>query len=141
MNKKITKLTPEQKAVIPEYFKKWKPFVFSCEAWDNINKLRIIDRRAIQYCEADFCISVLKCNVDRQKWNLSKLLLKHCGSFFLYEKVCLICDRPRLVLLDSHGRFHAEGTPAIEFRDGFSIYAYRHIRLPTKYGRFHPSSF
>lgn len=260
MNKKISKLTPEQEALIPKYFEKWKPFIFSCEPIDreesiatlkaiyklmgynepqilifdspyaalqhmiqqenffeiagrdiwmkfhkriwnhifsglqnqlcslelkiahkilnlyrqsvplsnylieeelrdrvynefhlteqrsielnnNINSLTIISHLVSSYCQADFCISVLKCNVDRQKWNLSKLLLKHCGSFFLYEKICSICDRPRLISLDSQNRFHAEGTPAIQFNDGFSIYAYRNVRLPANYGRFHPSQW
>lgn len=49
-----------------------------------------------------------------------------------------MCDRPRLLSLDNQERLHAEGSPAIQFADGFSIYAYQGAILPEKYGKVHP---
>ena len=39
---------------------------------------------------------------------------------------------------DSNYRLHAEGTPAVRFADGVSIYAYHGVILPEWYGRLHP---
>ena len=35
-------------------------------------------------------------------------------------------------------RLHAEGTPAVQFAGGVSIYAYHGVILPEWYGRLHP---
>jgi hypothetical protein len=50
-----------------------------------------------------------------------------------------VCDRPRILSFDNEQRLHAEGTPAIQFADGFSVYAYHGVGLPEKYGVLHPN--
>ncbi|GET41997.1 hypothetical protein MiSe_68110 [Microseira wollei NIES-4236] len=65
-------------------------------------------------------------------------LVKECGQIYAYKKICLVCDRPRIVSLDNQQRLHAEGATAIQFADGFSVYAYHDVRLPEKYGKLHP---
>ena len=39
------------------------------------------------------------------------------------------------LITDSDCRLHAEGKPAVQFADGFSIYAYRGVILPEWYDR------
>jgi DNA-binding response OmpR family regulator len=50
---------------------------------------------------------------------------------------------PRFVKLslDNQYRLHAEGSPAIQFADGWSIYAYHGVRLPEKYGKVYPNQW
>ncbi|MEG3843682.1 leucine-rich repeat domain-containing protein [Microcoleus sp. herbarium14] len=70
-----------------------------------------------------------------------KLLFEHCGWIFSFEKICAVCDRPRHIRFDSQNRLHAEAEPAIEFADGWNFYYYHGVRLPEKYGQFHPNQW
>ncbi|MDB9511295.1 hypothetical protein PN499_08900, partial [Kamptonema animale CS-326] len=75
---------------------------------------------------------------DQKHWEVFQLLVKHCGCVILpYEKTCIICDRPRILSFDNQHRLHAEGTPAIQFADGYSLYSYHGVTLPEKYGKLH----
>ncbi len=113
----------------------------------------------------DFCTAVLNCvlypveaakfklsfrgNYDvelveennRKKWEIFQLLVKECGWIFAFEKFCIVCDRPRILSFDNEYRLHAEGSPAIQFADGYSLYAYHGVRLPEKYGKLHPQQW
>jgi hypothetical protein len=89
-------------------------------------------------CLFDFCYSVLNCSGEEELWRAYQLLVQHCSWLWTYEGVCLVCDRPYNLELDSQGLLHSEGQPAIQLRDGFSIYAYRGVILPEKYGKVHP---
>ncbi|MDJ0556907.1 MAG: hypothetical protein QNJ68_21165 [Microcoleaceae cyanobacterium MO_207.B10] len=87
----------------------------------------------------DFCISVLKCNHDKEKWQALQSLVKECGFVLQLENTCLVCERPIKLFQDEQNRFHAEGRPAIKFIDGYRIYSYHGVRLPDKYGLLHPN--
>lgn len=86
----------------------------------------------------DFCFSVLKCKHNPIKWQALQSFTTQCGWIFPYEKVCIVCDRPRILSFDSQHRLHAEGAPAIQFADGYSLYSYHGVTLPEKYGKIHP---
>ncbi|HEY9847999.1 MAG TPA: hypothetical protein V6D28_00960 [Leptolyngbyaceae cyanobacterium] len=51
------------------------------------------------------------------------------------------CDRPRILSFDNQNRLHAEGSPAIQYADGFSVYAYHGVSLPEKYGKLAPNQW
>lgn len=86
----------------------------------------------------DFCISVLNCSHSQKIWQIYRSIIENCGWLFPFEKKCYICDRPCTLSFDDRQQLHAEGSPAIQFRDGSSLYAYHGVRLPEKYGKFHP---
>ncbi|MDZ7957316.1 MAG: hypothetical protein RMY34_05335 [Aulosira sp. DedQUE10] len=66
-------------------------------------------------------------------------LFENCGWIFPYEKICIVCDRPRKISLDTENRLHAEGEPAIQFSDGWHTgYYYHGVKLPEKYGKLQP---
>ncbi|MEH1794147.1 MULTISPECIES: DUF6745 domain-containing protein [unclassified Nostoc] len=46
-----------------------------------------------------------------------------CGWTFFFQDFCFTCQRPHKVLLDEQNRPHAENESAIEFLDGFSVFA------------------
>lgn len=89
----------------------------------------------------DFSISVLNCQYNPQQWQALESLLTECGCIFPFEKTCIVCERPRSILLDNEHRLHGEGEPAIQFADGYSFYYYRGVSLPEKYGRLHPNQW
>lgn len=86
---------------------------------------------------SDFWISVKKETLWQRENTILLSLLRYCGWIFPFENICIICDRPSKLSLDSEGRLHAEGEPAIQFADGYSVYSYHGGILPEKYGRIH----
>ena len=86
----------------------------------------------------DFCISVFGCFHDSAAWELYQSFVKSCGRIFPFSKLCIVCDRPRILKFDAENRLHAEGEPAIQFADGYSLYSYHGVTLPEQYGKIHP---
>ncbi len=84
----------------------------------------------------DFCISVLNCTHSYGNiWTIFQSLVKTCSWIFPYDKVCVVCSKPIVLSTDSNHRLHAEAAPAVQFADGFAIYAYHGVILPEWYGR------
>jgi hypothetical protein len=95
------------------------------------NYLYLVDLAFVgSYC--DFCISVLNCAFEPKKWQIFQSLAFDCGWIFAFEKTCYVCDRPRILSFDNQQRLHAEGEPAIQYADGFSVYAYHGVIVPEK---------
>jgi hypothetical protein len=90
----------------------------------------------------DFCISVLNLpHSNRRNWIVFQSIVRDCGLIYPYDKVCIVCSKPIALSVDSNYRLHAEGKPAVQFADGFSIYAYHGVILPEWYGRLHPDQW
>ncbi|MEG4939675.1 DUF6745 domain-containing protein [Microcoleus sp. F4-D5] len=89
----------------------------------------------------DFCISVLKLEIDRSLYSAFQSLVENCGWIYPFEKMCFVCDRPIQLHFDSEYLLHAEGQPAVEFADKFSVYSYRGVRLPETIGQVPPHSW
>ncbi|MEA5595009.1 DUF6745 domain-containing protein [Rivularia sp. UHCC 0363] len=75
-------------------------------------------------CFYDFCISVLKLPHNQKKWETFKNIVKHCGWIFEYKNICLVSNRPTKLSFDEQNNLHADGKPAIEYADGFKVYAH-----------------
>jgi hypothetical protein len=78
----------------------------------------------------DFCISVLGLQHDQKKWDVSRELMQCCGFILLFENVCIACDRPIKLLFDQKNLLHAEGESALQFSDGYEVYAYHGKERP-----------
>ena len=91
--------------------------------------------------DLDCYYSVLNCPHSQKRWEIFSSLAELCSWSFLYEKKCVLCERPRLLSFDSKNRLHGEGEPAIQFADGYSLYAYHGVIIPEKYGRILPSQW
>ncbi len=50
--------------------------------------------------------------------------MQYCGFIFLFENVCIACDRPYKLSFDQQNSLHGEGKYALEFIDGYGVYAY-----------------
>jgi hypothetical protein len=126
-------------------------FYYEEELW-NQWKTELIDNTIFNCIESevwacnranlyDFCISVLNCDHDQKLWSAYQLLLKNCSWIFPHTKICLVCDRPRFVCFDNQQRLHAEGSPALQFADQFSVYAHHGVRIPERYGKLHSNEW
>lgn len=89
----------------------------------------------------DFCFMVLGCLHNLKVWQVFQVITQECGLIFPYEEKCIVCDRPIKILVDSQGRLHAEGEPALLFADDSSVYVHHGVRLPEKYGAVHPQQW
>lgn len=89
----------------------------------------------------DYSISAFNFDIVQSKWLTFQSLVKDCDWLLPYEKTCIVCDRPTKLSFDSENRLHAEGEPAIQFTDGYSLYSYHGITLPEKYGKLPPSQW
>ncbi len=86
-------------------------------------------------CFYDFCISVLKLPHNQNQWKAFKNIVKHCGWIFDYNNVCIVSNRPIKLSFDEQNNLHeSNGKPAIEYSDGFKVYAYHGVWFPEKYG-------
>jgi hypothetical protein len=108
----------------------------------NLNHLWLkSEYLASNCCWIDFYVSVLNCSYSKMRWETLQSLSRFCGWISPFEKFCIICDRPLHLRFDNENRLHAEGEPAIEFTDGYSLYSYHGVTLPEKYGKIHPQQW
>lgn len=90
---------------------------------------------------SDFCISVLGLAYRHDAWETFKSIEENCGWIFACDEFCLICEKPLKYNFDDNNQLHAEGEAAVEFADGYSLYAYHGAVLPEKYGKLHPKDW
>lgn len=124
---------------ITRIYKLWEFSWFASYQPNDMNKyfFASIYRGAL----SDFYISVLNGDRDPVKWRAFQLLVANCGWIYPFKNTCIVCDRPRIFSFDDQHRLHAEGSPAIQFADGYSLYSYHGFTLPEKYGKVHPNEW
>ncbi|MGB3653701.1 MAG: DUF6745 domain-containing protein [Rivularia sp. (in: cyanobacteria)] len=71
----------------------------------------------------DFCVSELKCDRDSEIWQTFQEIVNNCGWIASYQELCVVCDRPSILTFDNQHKLHGEDQPAIQFVDGYSVYA------------------
>lgn len=86
------------------------------------------------YFRAGQKIGVSFFNKDLVLLNQWEELAKNAFHWWPREGVCICSDRPRYLSFDSNRLLHADGRKAIEFSDGWGVYANSGRRLPEKYG-------
>jgi hypothetical protein len=55
----------------------------------------------------------------------------NAGWWWPSEDLVILTDRPKRIQRDDLGRLHCEDGPALQYRDGWTIYAWRGIRVPA----------
>ncbi len=55
---------------------------------------------------------------------------RECGWVWPFEGCAIITDRPDVIRMSDDKLLHCEDGPAIRYRDGFSVYAWRGVRVP-----------
>jgi hypothetical protein len=60
-------------------------------------------------------------------------LAEACGWCWAFSGAAIMTDRPSRLTRDGAFRLHGEDGPALEYRDGFSIYAWHGYRIPASH--------
>ncbi|MBX2864226.1 MAG: hypothetical protein KTR27_11805 [Leptolyngbyaceae cyanobacterium MAG.088] len=89
----------------------------------------------------EFCITVLNCKYDAEKWAAFQSLTAQCGWILPYTKVCFVCARPIKLAFDTGERLHAEGEFSVLYEDGYGLYFHHGVALPQKYGQVKPEKW
>lgn len=58
-------------------------------------------------------------------------LAKYSGWVSFYEDTVVFQHRPNIVKFDDQNRLHCEDGPAISFPDGYSVYCWHGVRIPS----------
>lgn len=123
--------------------------------WNNLSQqeeiLQVIDGSKDywielgQWCEIaclyDFCINVLNCDYNARVWAILQIIAQNGGWLLPSQKMIVVCDRPTKFSFDNQFRLHSEAEPALQFADGYSLYAYHGVTLPEKYATLHPNQW
>jgi len=56
---------------------------------------------------------------------------KSCGWIYCGADAAIVIDRPLHVKMDDVNRLHCENGPAIQYGDGFKVYAWHGVRVPS----------
>ena len=55
---------------------------------------------------------------------------QHCGWWWPFANAVIITERPRTLVHDAEGRLHREDGPALQYPDGWGIWAWHGVRVP-----------
>jgi len=58
---------------------------------------------------------------------------KSCGWWWPYRGLAILTERPCSISRDSRGRLHSENALALEYPDGWGVYAIHGVSVPKKY--------
>ncbi len=58
-------------------------------------------------------------------------IAKSAGWIVPYEHVCWICERPSALHWDARGRLHCLEGPALRYRDGWCVHAWKGVQVPA----------
>jgi hypothetical protein len=58
-------------------------------------------------------------------------IAKSAGWMVPHQHVCWLSERPRILRSDSRGRLHCADGPALEYRDGWSVHAWKGVEVPA----------
>jgi hypothetical protein len=60
-------------------------------------------------------------------------LAKDCGWYWAYKGICILSEKPIYMKTDDEGRLHHEARMAIEYEDGFGLYMWHGVMVPSFY--------
>jgi len=77
---------------------------------------------------------------DADGLNILDEIGQSCGWWYPRDGICVACERPEAIRMEPWGnndrqRPHCEDAPAVQFRDGWRIYAWHGVRLSGEFGQ------
>lgn len=60
-----------------------------------------------------------------------RLIAENAGWILPHSRLCWLSDRPVDLSFDQGGRLHCSSGPALRYRDGWSVYAWKGTRVPS----------
>lgn len=56
----------------------------------------------------------------------------HTSVMVPHARICWVADRPEIIRVDQLGRLHSGDGPAVRYRDGWSLYAWKGLVVPKR---------
>lgn len=60
-------------------------------------------------------------------------IAKSAGWWWPFEGIAIITERPTSILLDEEGRLHSQSEAAVSYRDGWSLYFFHGVSIPSEW--------
>jgi hypothetical protein len=82
----------------------------------------------------DAVIELAVCHTELDR-NVLKLWLRQgdgCHWWLPYEGLVLVSDRPTVLTVDWRGHLHSEQGPALQYGDGYCVYAWHGVRVAAR---------
>ena len=80
------------------------------------------------------------CGIDIKKIAGLMKAAKSCGWWWPFERLVICTERPCSLHRDEQGRLHNSDTKALEYPDGWGIFAWHGVRVPEKYYNKNPDA-
>ena len=75
-----------------------------------------------------------ECGVDFEgKLDGLMAVARTCGWVSVYDELAVVQDRPLIIKMDDQNRLHCEDGAAIMYADGFAVYAWHGVRVPSEW--------
>lgn len=87
---------------------------------------------AFRLIAQDYCHHILNLPQAQPSTGL-RLVAEHAGWWWPTPDFCLLTPRPTTFKLDDNQRFHAADGPALAYDNGWQLYAWRDIQIPSWY--------
>lgn len=58
---------------------------------------------------------------------------RECGWIISYDEFAIVLNKPSVIKMDEQNRLHCENGPAIRYEDGFAVYSWHGVRVPSKW--------
>ncbi|MEM1152457.1 MAG: DUF6745 domain-containing protein [Pseudomonadota bacterium] len=98
--------------------------------WDSVRRSAYGQHEAAWLAFYRFFHEHVGLQKETEKLNGLWELSASCGWIYPAKNVCLASERHSICALNRDGLVHAESGPAIQYPDGFAIYAFNGVRLP-----------
>lgn len=74
------------------------------------------------------------CGLTAETEKLTGLIeqAKHAGWYLPHQHVCWVSERHNILEIDEQGRLHSLTGPAVQYPDGWAIYAVHGVRVPER---------
>jgi hypothetical protein len=69
---------------------------------------------------------------DQKSWAKYKLIVQNLDIILPFKEICIVCERPTKIGWHDAGGIHCEDGPAVEYADGYCLWALEGYRVPEK---------
>ncbi|MGO8954074.1 MAG: DUF6745 domain-containing protein [Rhodomicrobium sp.] len=75
------------------------------------------------------------CGLEDETEDLRGLLLVAASADWIipHKHVCWVSEPPQIVRTDAKGRLHSSSGPALRYRDGWTVYAWKGVEVPARF--------
>lgn len=109
-----------------------KPMVKDKKNTDILNEMSYGCQEASWLSYYDFFIHEVGVKNCKQVLPLIELA-KHCGWISFYDTDVIVQERPSAIKMDDQNRLHSETGPAILYSDGYAVYAWHGVTIPSEW--------